>query len=106
MTRTPSKFAYECPKGHGKVWGKPGLELNCGICGKRYRSEALPGGDHTNQAARFVVNDTQGAEARRSTVSSTDAEKAVVGRELLDVGVRSKQAPGSSQSRRRGCSRA
>ena len=64
--RAPSKFAYECPKGHGKVWGKPGLELNCGICGKRYRSEALPGGDHTNQAARCAVNDTQAVEAHRS----------------------------------------
>lgn len=67
VTRTPSKFAYECPKGHGKVWGKPGLELNCGICGKRYRSEALPGGDHTNQAAaRCVSNETTGPDSPRS----------------------------------------
>ena len=50
--RTPSKFAYECPKGHGKVWGKPGLALVCGDCGRAYRSEALAGGDHTNQSAQ------------------------------------------------------
>ena len=48
--RAPSKFAYECPKGHGKVWGKPGLALVCGDCGRAYRSEALAGGDHTNQS--------------------------------------------------------
>ncbi len=65
--RTPSKFAYECPKGHGKVWGKPGLDLNCGVCGKRYRSEALAGGDHTNQAAaRSVSNQTIGPDSPRS----------------------------------------
>ena len=68
--RTPSKFAYQCPKGHGKVWGKPGLDLNCGVCGRRYASEALAGGDHTNQteptAARFVSFEAEPASPRRT----------------------------------------
>ena len=63
--RTPSKFVYECPKGHGKVWGKPGLSLVCGQCGRAYQSEALGGGDHTNQA-RSVLDDPNRARPRRS----------------------------------------
>ena len=45
------RFAYECPKGHGKVWGRPGLALVCGECGRDYDGEALGGGDHTNDSA-------------------------------------------------------
>lgn len=61
ITRSRYKFVYECPDGHGKVWGKPGLSLVCGICEQSYESEALPGGDHTNEHTpqRSVFNGTK-----------------------------------------------
>lgn len=69
--RRPSKFAYECPKGHGKVWGRPGIALVCGECGKKYAGEGLPGGDHTNHgaptAAANVLNGTAPPRDERNT---------------------------------------
>lgn len=35
-----NKAVYSCPNGHGKVWGKPELDIRCGICGRRYEDEA------------------------------------------------------------------
>jgi hypothetical protein len=34
-----NKIAYRCPQSHGKVWGKPDLQILCGICHRRYEPE-------------------------------------------------------------------
>lgn len=34
------KVAYVCPAGHGKAWGKPGLSIVCGECGRGWEARS------------------------------------------------------------------
>lgn len=37
-----AKTKYACPGCNNAVWGKPGMRISCGDCGKPFRETGLP----------------------------------------------------------------